>query len=112
MLARELTKLHEEFIRGTLDEVCAMMQQGEARGELVLLVGPLTKGAATADQEAPRSIADEVAALMRDERLDRKAALKRVARARGLSKSAAYRRLMAEGVAEDVPVEVTPDDVE
>ena len=111
VLARELTKLHEEFIRGTLDEVCAMMQQGEARGELVLLVGPLTKGAATADQEAPRSIADEVAALMRAERLDRKAALKRVARARGLSKSEAYRRLMAERVAEDVPVEVTPDDV-
>ncbi|HEY9232545.1 MAG TPA: 16S rRNA (cytidine(1402)-2'-O)-methyltransferase [Blastocatellia bacterium] len=111
VLARELTKLHEEFIRGTLDEVCAMMQQGEARGELVLLVGPLTKDAATADQEVPRSIADEVAALMRDERLDRKAALKRVARARGLSKSEAYRRLMAERMAEDVPVEVTPDDV-
>ncbi|HJQ25293.1 MAG TPA: 16S rRNA (cytidine(1402)-2'-O)-methyltransferase [Blastocatellia bacterium] len=113
VMARELTKLHEEFIRGTLDEVSATVEPREVRGELVLLLGSLAKDAAAGIKQAtPHSIAEEVAALVRDERLDQKAALKRVARARGLSKSAAYRQLLAERAEEDVPVEVTPDDVE
>jgi hypothetical protein len=45
---------------------------------------------------------------MRDEKLDQKTALKRVARARRLSKSEAYRRLIAERAAE----EIAADDVE
>ncbi|MEN3335159.1 MAG: rRNA (cytidine1402-2-O)-methyltransferase [Blastocatellia bacterium] len=102
-VARELTKLHEEFIRGALDEVCEAMQTREVRGEIVLLVGPPVADASEAmDRESVRSIAEEVAALMRDEKLDQKTALKRVARARRLSKSEAYRRLMAERAAETI----------
>jgi len=112
-VARELTKLHEEFIRGTLDEISATIEPRDVRGEIVLLIGPQTKDAATGSKQAtPQSIAEEVAALVRDEQLDQKAALKRVARARGLSKSEAYRQLLAERAAADVPVEVTSDDVE
>jgi 16S rRNA (cytidine1402-2'-O)-methyltransferase len=109
VIARELTKLHEQFIRGTLDEVHEAMEQGEARGEIVLLVGPpLEDAAELVNQAASGSIAAAVAALIDDEGLDHKAALKRVARARHLSKSEAYRRLMAERAAE----EIAPDDVE
>ena len=108
VVARELTKLHEEFLRGPLNEIIEEMQSREVRGELVLLVGPLIEGAAaTVNQEAAGSIAEEVAALMRDEGLEQKAALKRVARARGLGKSEVYRRLLAERAAQ----EIIPGDV-
>jgi 16S rRNA (cytidine1402-2'-O)-methyltransferase len=107
-VARELTKLHEEFIRGRLDEVCEAMQQADVRGEIVLLVGPPVEDAEAINQSASRSITEAVAALTRDEGLDQKAALKRVARARRMSKSEAYRRLMAERAAE----EIAPHDVE
>jgi 16S rRNA (cytidine1402-2'-O)-methyltransferase len=108
-VARELTKLHEQFIRGSLDEVREAMQHREVRGEMVLLVGlPVEDAAEAVNQESLRPIAEEVAALMRDEGLDRRAALKRIARARRLSKSEAYRRLMAERAAE----EIASDDVE
>ncbi len=40
-LARELTKLHEEVIRGSLDEVVATVEaRSKLKGELVLVVGP------------------------------------------------------------------------
>ena len=108
-VARELTKLHEEFLRGALDEVREALQQRDVRGEIVLLVGPPSEDAAEAvDQESLGSIAEQVAALMRAEKLDQKTALKRVARARRLSKSEAYRRLIAERAAE----EIAADDVE
>ena len=109
VVARELTKLHEQFIRGALDEVHARMSQTEVRGEIVLLVGPQVADAAeSVNQAGSRSIAEAVAALIDDEGLDQKAALKRVARARRLSKSEAYRRLIAERAAE----ETAADDVE
>ncbi|WP_103109821.1 16S rRNA (cytidine(1402)-2'-O)-methyltransferase [Brevibacillus reuszeri] len=45
VLARELTKRYEEFVRGTLDELIGWLQEGEARGEFCLIVegytGPL-----------------------------------------------------------------------
>jgi 16S rRNA (cytidine1402-2'-O)-methyltransferase len=101
-VARELTKLHEEFLRGTLDDVMQRLSESDVRGELVILIGPLIEGAAVVEEPA-RTIAEEVAALMRDQGLDQKTALKRVARARGLSKSDAYRRLVAERAAAEIP---------
>ena len=93
VVARELTKLHEEFIRGTLSEIIIP----EARGEMVLLIGPPLEPLLEAvNPSEPRSILEEVEAVMRDEGLDRKSALKRVARARRISKSEAYRLALAE----------------
>ncbi len=86
-LARELTKLHEEFLRGTAAEVLATLSaRPSVRGEMVLLLelSPTTDTAQT-------SLADEVAALMISESLSEKDALKRVARSRGIGKSEAYR---------------------
>ena len=93
VVARELTKIHEEFLRGTAAEVLAVVKsRGDLKGEIALLIGP-----ATAD-EAPApsiSIRDRVAQLIREEKLDEKAALKRLAKERGISKSEAYREFQA-----------------
>ena len=88
VLARELTKLHEEFLRGTVGEVLATLQaRPSVRGEMVLLLDGTPSAAATEHS----SLADEVAALMKAELLSEKDALKRVAKSRGLGKSEAYR---------------------
>ncbi len=90
VLARELTKLHEEFLRGTVGEVLATLQaRPSVRGEMVLLLDGTPSAAATEHS----SLADEVAALMKAELLSEKEALKRVAKTRGIGKSEAYREL-------------------
>ena len=97
VVARELTKLHEEFVRGSFDEVAQFFSRNEVRGEIVLLVGPPDVDSTLAgNQPELQPISLELAALMRDEHLDQKTALKRIARTRGISKSEAYRQLMAE----------------
>ena len=89
VLAREVTKLHEEFLRGTAAEVLATLsRRASVRGEMVLLLelSPQT----TAD--APQlTLAEEVAALIITDKLSEKDALKRVAKTRGMGKSEAYR---------------------
>jgi 16S rRNA (cytidine1402-2'-O)-methyltransferase len=92
VLARELTKLHEEFLRGTVAEVRAKLAgRPSVRGEMVLLLAPVL-----ASDVAVGSIAEEVAALVRSEGLSEMAALKRVAKERGMGKSEAYRELQRE----------------
>ncbi|HEX8186132.1 MAG TPA: 16S rRNA (cytidine(1402)-2'-O)-methyltransferase [Blastocatellia bacterium] len=100
VIARELTKLHEQFIRGSLSDL--ELAEGAARGEIVLLIGPPDDGEGEGEPAAPRSILEEIEAIMRDEGLDRKSALKRVARARRISKSDAYRLALAEQSENDV----------
>jgi 16S rRNA (cytidine1402-2'-O)-methyltransferase len=86
VVARELTKLHEEFLRGTVAEVReTLAARDQVRGEIVLLLS----GEFAAEQTT-ESIADAVASLMKNG-LSEKDALKRVARDRGLGKSDAYR---------------------
>jgi 16S rRNA (cytidine1402-2'-O)-methyltransferase len=93
VIARELTKLHEEFLRGTVAEVRASLAARTARGEMVLMLAPATAEAAV---DKKLSIGAEVAALIRAEGLSEKDALKRVARERGMGKSEAYRELQRE----------------
>lgn len=89
VIARELTKIHEEFLRGTAAQVIDIVKShGEMRGEIVLMIGPAAEG----ENPAPAiSIHDRIEQLMREENLDEKAALKKAAKERGISKSAAYR---------------------
>jgi 16S rRNA (cytidine1402-2'-O)-methyltransferase len=92
VVARELTKLHEEFLRGTVRQVRETLAKRESvRGEIVLLFAP----AAVEDKPA-RSVGDEVRALMREQGLSEMDALKRVAKARGIGKSEAYREMQRE----------------
>jgi 16S rRNA (cytidine1402-2'-O)-methyltransferase len=95
VVARELTKLHEEFLRGTVGELRAELAgRAVIRGEIVLLFSPSAQPAGTPAQGL--SIAAEVAALMQAENLAEKDALKRVARERGIGKSEAYREVQRE----------------
>ncbi len=94
VLARELTKLHEEFLRGTAAEVRSALEQRDVvRGEMVLLI---EGGSGDVVVEEQKSIGQQVAALMAAEKLSEMDALKRVARERGLGKSEAYRELQRE----------------
>jgi 16S rRNA (cytidine1402-2'-O)-methyltransferase len=96
VLARELTKLHEEFLRGGLAEVTRQVNERQLKGEMVVLIGP-PAAAERENSPAPAvTIGEAVDALIAAESIDHKTALKRIARARGLSKSEAYRLLLAE----------------
>jgi 16S rRNA (cytidine1402-2'-O)-methyltransferase len=88
VLARELTKLHEEFIRGSAAQVLHRAQEHELKGEITLLVG---KGAE--QQVAPKDIAQRLEELMREQKLEESAALKVLAKQQGISKSEVYREL-------------------
>jgi len=95
VVARELTKLHEEFLRGPVAEIRATLAgRATVRGEFVLLFAPTA--AEAAHEGKPKSIAAEVRELMKTQGLTEKDALKQVARTRNIGKSEAYRELQRE----------------
>jgi 16S rRNA (cytidine1402-2'-O)-methyltransferase len=94
VVARELTKLHEEFLRGAVREVRLELAARErVRGEIVLLIDAAAVAPAP---NAGGSVLVQMTQLMEAEGLDEKDALKRVARERGVSKSEVYRELQRE----------------
>ncbi|HEX3185168.1 MAG TPA: 16S rRNA (cytidine(1402)-2'-O)-methyltransferase [Pyrinomonadaceae bacterium] len=94
VVARELTKLHEEIRRGRLSELAQHYSNEDPRGEIVLLIDR-TVLETTTDHTDSQSISSLVDQLERDG-LDHRAALKKAARELGLSRAEAYRRLQAE----------------
>lgn len=95
-LARELTKIHEEFRRGRLSELMASLDTHPARGEITLVIGPPDASGSAGAAVSSQSLTERVNELMRQAKLDRKEALKLAAKERGLSKRAAYEKLVAE----------------
>jgi 16S rRNA (cytidine1402-2'-O)-methyltransferase len=96
VVARELTKLHEEFARGTLSELAERFSAPDkARGEMVLVIDRAVTESGAAPEQPAANIAALVAVLESDG-LDHRAALKKVARNLGISRDEAYRRLVAE----------------
>lgn len=93
-LAREVTKLHEEFRRGKLSELTASLEARPARGEITLLIGPEDADEARANLDSTQSLSDRVDELIRQAKLDRKDALKLAAKERGLTRRAAYGQLL------------------
>ncbi len=94
-IARELTKIHEEFIRGTLSDLAGQLASQTVKGELTLVVGPAQPHAAGATV-FEGTIRERVEELMRTGGFDRKAALKKVARDTGIPRREAYKKLLAE----------------
>ncbi|HVB32929.1 MAG TPA: 16S rRNA (cytidine(1402)-2'-O)-methyltransferase [Patescibacteria group bacterium] len=94
VVAREITKIHEEFSRGRLAELVRKFESATPRGEITLLIAALEEG--TAEAAAAGTLAERIEELER-QGLDRKAALKQAARERGIPKREAYRRLLLEG---------------
>jgi 16S rRNA (cytidine1402-2'-O)-methyltransferase len=98
VLARELTKVHEEFLRGPVAEVRnALAARTAIRGELTLLVEtPRRSGAPENAPAAGEKISVRVARMQSEFGIDEKEALKRLARELGRSKSEVYRELQRE----------------
>jgi len=91
VVARELTKVHEEFLRGTASAVRAKLAERPAvKGEITLLIGKATAPAAEAT-----SLEDAVAAYVRGG-MSSMEAIKKVARERRISKRDVYRRTQIE----------------
>ena len=94
VVARELTKLHEEIRRGRLSELSAHYADEESpRGEIVVLIDR------NVIDEPVREIVSSVSSLVdqfEKDGLDHRAALKKAARELGLSRAEAYRKLVAE----------------
>jgi 16S rRNA (cytidine1402-2'-O)-methyltransferase len=94
VIARELTKIHEEFLRGRAGEIRSQLAARPAiRGEIVLM---LALSQFESSPEKKTSLATEVAGLSKSEGISEMDALKRVARERGIGKSEAYRELQRE----------------
>lgn len=92
--ARELTKLHEEFYRGTVSGCLSWLEENSPRGEFCLVLGA-GDGKATTEEE-PLEPLDEVRRLMA-EGVDKKSALVQVAKKRKIPKRELYNQLISEG---------------
>jgi 16S rRNA (cytidine1402-2'-O)-methyltransferase len=96
-VARELTKIHEEFLRTTVaDARRELASRDRIRGEITLLVAPPGQSQSGVQTAAPQKIAVRIAQLQAEAGIDEKEALKRLARELGQSKSDVYRELQRE----------------
>ena len=88
VVARELTKIHEEFIRGTISEVTDYFEQNAPRGEFVVLISP------NVAQETQLSWAELIKSVNRlvDKGESKKSAIKTVAQENNVSKNELYER--------------------
>lgn len=95
VLAREITKLHEEFLRGTLGDLEKILGVRDLqRGEMTLLIAqadPTQSTTATSEASLRESMS-----LYQSQGFDEQGALKRIARDRGISKSEVYREWQRE----------------
>src|SRR5438445_9169185 len=93
VIAREVTKIHEEFLRGQAVEVLETLKgRVDIKGEITLMIGK----AEAAEQRASSfrlNIRERLKQILAEEKVDQKTALKKVAKEMGMSKSEAYREL-------------------
>jgi 16S rRNA (cytidine1402-2'-O)-methyltransferase len=94
VVAREVTKLHEEFLRGRAIDILEVLKSRDGvKGEITLLIGKAEEAISTASQAPKMTVKQRLQQIMAEDKLDEKAALKRLAKERGISKSEAYREL-------------------
>jgi 16S rRNA (cytidine1402-2'-O)-methyltransferase len=98
-VARELTKLHEQFIRGEISKIIAHFEANEPRGEMTLVIAGNREDNLVSVESI--SISEEVERLASEQGLSRSDAIKRAARSRGLSKREAYQLLLDEKESND-----------
>lgn len=91
-LCRELTKLHEEVIRGTVSEMIALYKEKEPKGEYVLVVEGAKKAPA---EEITAERAAELALKLMEEGMKASEACKEIAKKTGFSKSEIYRMIQS-----------------
>lgn len=89
-VVREITKLHEEVLRGNLDELTKRINANPIKGEIVLIIDRNKEKTCKSEAKNRSTIAERVAEF-ESEGVDHKNALKKAAKEFGLSKSEAYR---------------------
>jgi 16S rRNA (cytidine1402-2'-O)-methyltransferase len=98
VIAREVTKVYEEFQRGHLEDLIVAARKKAPRGEITLLLGPPDghESHAASPEAAAREVplAKRVEEIMRARGVDRRMALKQVARERGITRREAYKQLL------------------
>ncbi len=97
VIARELTKIHEEFTRGRLSELLGSFSEKKRRGEMVLMISGRSDAPAGAEWLGGQTHATELlkrVEAFEAEGLDPKIALKQAARELGLKRDEAYRLMM------------------
>ncbi|HKW58066.1 MAG TPA: 16S rRNA (cytidine(1402)-2'-O)-methyltransferase [Candidatus Acidoferrum sp.] len=94
-LAREVTKLHEEFRRGKLADLAASLADRPAKGEITLLIAPEDSDGRRSSANPLQSLAGRVEELIHQAKLDRKEALKLAAKEHGLSRREAYDKMVS-----------------
>jgi 16S rRNA (cytidine1402-2'-O)-methyltransferase len=95
VVAREITKIHEEIVSGGLDELGKKYAAQSVRGEIVLVIDRNSEGQKYETAVKTGSIASRVQGLENDG-VEPKTALKMAAKEFGLTRSEAYRRLQFE----------------
>ena len=99
VIAREVTKVYEEFLRGHVEDLLAATQKKQPRGEITLLIGPpddLTQHSEPAENvRSAVPLAKRVEEIMLESGVDQKSALKLAARERGVTRREAYKQLLA-----------------
>ena len=92
VIAREVTKLHEEFLRGRAGEVLETLKSRDGvKGEITLLIQKAEDTISLSASPPGVSVRERVEQIVAEEGVDEKTALKKVAKERGISKSEAYR---------------------
>ena len=92
VLARELTKKFEEFLRGTIEEAIEWVELNEVRGEFVVVVEGNTSGEVEEEDNAWASmtIVEHINNIIEETNVSSKEAIKEVAKLRGLPKRDVY----------------------
>jgi 16S rRNA (cytidine1402-2'-O)-methyltransferase len=99
VVAREVTKLYEEFMRGRVETVLENLRKKAPRGEITLLIAPPDEEASraedgTGDSASAVPLARRVEEIALERGVDTKSALKVAARERGLTRREAYKQLL------------------
>ena len=91
VLAREITKIHEEFLRFSIDEAINYYEKNEVKGEFVILVeGQKNSSEKVFSEESIESLMKKYL----DSGMDKKDAMKQVAKDKGITKSEVYKQLL------------------
>ncbi|MDO4977791.1 MAG: 16S rRNA (cytidine(1402)-2'-O)-methyltransferase [Eubacteriales bacterium] len=95
-ICKELTKRHEKKLQGTFDELIAFYEENEPRGEYVLVIaGKTMEEIREEEQKNWESMSiEEHMAVYENQNIDRKTAMKMVAKDRGISKRDVYQALL------------------
>ncbi len=92
VLAREITKIHEEILRFSIDEAIEYYEENEVKGEFVIVL----EAAETKMEEEITASVSELMKKYLDEGYEKKEAMKLVAKQKGMSKSEVYKELLAQ----------------